>query len=194
MRLFLDCEKADGSGHDFKKGSVKFEYKHSRLITRNVRSKKQRRLHPTRSWYFEYIRGHGGNKDYDHLILEGEAAVEGNSYLFLISLKELSNSFPTQNRLSVTLPLGEGKSRRLRKNSRFVWDHEVTKEELRARVDEYARNSEGAESSLRTGVLGKPDDSVMNTTKNAGMDRNSSEGPRSTGTESTPQLALPFER
>ena len=80
-----------------KRGNVKFEYKHSRLITRNVRSKKQRRLHPTRSWYFEYIRGHGGNKDYDHLILEGEAAVEGNSYLFLISLKEFSsNSFPTQ--------------------------------------------------------------------------------------------------
>ena len=52
MRLFLDCEKADGSGHDFKKGSVKFEYKHSRLITRNVRSKKQRRLHHTKSWYF----------------------------------------------------------------------------------------------------------------------------------------------
>lgn len=193
MRVLLGCEKADAHGHDFKKGSVKFEYKHSRLMTRNKSAPKQRRLHPTRSWHFENLRGQGGNKDYDHLILEGEA--EGKPpYLFLIGSKELHKSFRKLSDFSVTLPLGGGKSRPLGKNSKFVWDHRVTEEELRARVDQYARSSENTERSLRAGILGESDEPGENAKKNTGVDPNSAEAPRSTGTKSTLQLPLPFKR
>jgi hypothetical protein len=195
MRVFLGCEKAPyGCGYDFGKGSVKLEYKHSNLKESNKHSSKQRRSGPTTRWQFLNLRGHGGKKNYNHLILEGEAGAEGNSYLFLISFKELSNSLPTLNNISVTLPMGGGKSRPLRKNSKFVWEHQVTREELRARVDEYARNSEDAESSLRAGILGEPDESAKNAKKNTRPDRNSPEGPRSAETKSTLQLPLPFKR
>lgn len=48
MRLFLGCEEADAPSHDFKKGSVKFEYKYTnKLYPRNKQSGRQRRLNPT---------------------------------------------------------------------------------------------------------------------------------------------------
>ena len=192
MRLFLGCQEADAHGHDFKKGSVKFEYKHSKLMPRNKRAAKQRRK-PTRSWEFANLRGHGGKKDYDHLILEGEGEADGNSYLFLISFRELFSSFPTLNDFFVTLPSGGGKSRPLGKNSKFVWDHRVTKEELKARVAQYARSSEDTGGSLRASVLGESDESARNAKKDSRLDPKHVESPRGTGTKSTLQFPLPFK-
>ena len=110
MRAFLGCEKAPyGSGYDFGKGSVKLEYKHSNLKESNKHSSRQGRSGPTRRWQFMNLRGHGGKKNYNHLILEGEVGTAGNSHLFLISFKELSNLLPTLNNICVPLPMGGGK-------------------------------------------------------------------------------------
>lgn len=193
MRVFLDCEKAHATGYDFSKGSVKFEYKHSILHERNMHSK-ERRSAPTRGWQFLSLRGQGGKKDYHHLILEGEPEGEGDSYLFLISFEELSTSFPTQNDIWVTLPMGGGRGRRLRGKSNFVWQRKVTKEELKARVDEYARTSGDAECSLRADVLGESHESARNAKKDSRLDVNYVERPGSTGTKSTLQLPLFFKR
>jgi hypothetical protein len=193
MRLFLGCEVADDPGYDFKKGSVKFEYKYTnKLYARNKQSGSQRRLNPTRSWEFRSLKGRGGKKEYDYLILEGIA--EGNSYLFFISYKELTQLFPTLNDIFVTFPLGRGKHRPLGKNSKFVWDHRVTKEELKAWVDEHARSSEGTEGSLQAGALGESHESPGNAKKDSRLDPNYVERPRSTGTKSTLQLPLSFKR
>ena len=189
MRLFLGCDEADGPGHDFKKGNVKFEYKYTnKLYARNKHSTAQQRLNPTRNWEFRNLRGHGGKKDYDHLILEGVA--EGNSYLFLIGFKELTDLFPTLNTISVTFPLGGGKHRPLGTNSKFVWDHRITKEELKARVDEYARSSEDREGLLRMGGLGESHKSPRYARKDSRSDPHRAERPKSTVTQATLQLPL----
>lgn len=196
MRVFLGCEKTPyGSAYDFKKGNVKFEYKHSRFILRNKDSPKQQRLHPTKGWSFENLKGHGGNKDYDYLILEGEAEVEGKpSYLFLIGFKEFPESFLKMSHLSVTLPLGGGKSRPLGKNSKFVWDHWVTREELKAKVDRYAQSSEDGESLLRAGISGESDGAAKNVKEYTCMDSNCPNEPKSTRTKAVLQLPLLFMR
>ncbi|MGA3325283.1 MAG: hypothetical protein ABSF45_12490 [Terriglobia bacterium] len=192
MRVFLGCEKADDKGYDFSKGRVKFEYKHSSLHERNKHTKEWRSA-PTRSWEFGNLRGHGGKKDYDYLILEGEAEAAGDSYLFLISFKELCSSFPTLSKISVTLRLGGGKGRPLGKNSKFVWDHAVTKDELKARVDQYAGNSEDTEGSLRGGFSVESHESARDTEKDDHSEPNYVESPRRIGRKSTVQFPLPFK-
>ena len=102
LRIFLGCKKArpGTQAYDFSKGSAKFEYKHSRLhLTRRHGTKA-----PLNRWQFSNLRGQGGNKSYDYLILEGDAERGGDSYLFVISFQELSASFPGASVFVVTLP------------------------------------------------------------------------------------------
>jgi len=138
MRIYLGCEKADDTSYDFKKGGVKFEYKHSGLHLTNKRSTRQPGREPTRTWSFRSLRGRGGKKEYHHLILEGERGDQGDAFFFLISFTELNKVLPDKNDLSVTWP---HRPERVRGCTKFVWDHVVGKEQLKAQVDEYASSS-----------------------------------------------------
>ena len=118
LRIFLGCKKArpGTQAYDFSKGSAKFEYKHSRLhLTRRHGTKA-----PLNRWQFSNLRGQGGNKSYDYLILEGDAERGGDSYLFVISFQEVSASFPGANVFVVTLPRVGGRGLRRGGRSEFV--------------------------------------------------------------------------
>jgi hypothetical protein len=135
MRVFLGCKEPPPgvNAYDFRKGEVKFEYKHSTLQARN-QSSKQRRSGPTKTWVFQGFRGADRKKDYDYLILEGDCETKGESEVFLIPFAELVASYPNKDRAPVTKPMAKS-SRRMRGVSEFVWAHQVAKEKLKSLCD-----------------------------------------------------------
>jgi len=156
MRKYLGAQMPPKgeTAYDFVKGKIKFEYKFSKLLPTNENSSTRHIRAPTMRWSFANLRGHGGKKVFDHLILEGSENLilkdtdseDTPSCYFYISSEELSASpFGDKNTFTVTLPRLRGKSSRLRGVSRYVWDHELTKEVLKAKVDRLvlAINGEG---------------------------------------------------
>jgi hypothetical protein len=135
MRVYLGCVDAPPrvDTYDFSKGTVRFEYKHSALHERN-KSSKQWRSGPTKTWAFQNLRGASGKKDYDYLILEGAREGPGEAEVFLIRFEELKNTYPDVNNAWVTVPM-TGSLSRLRRFSRFVWEHQVSKEDLKSWCD-----------------------------------------------------------
>jgi len=140
MRLYLGCEQPPSKslGYDMTKGKARIQHKWSSLIEKNKNPKKQRRSQPVKAWRFQNLLGRAGRGEYDILILEGEAD-GGESYYFLISAQDISYSpMARRNIIDVTFPIhGPAAQRRLQGISRFVWKHQVSKEELRLMVDEY---------------------------------------------------------
>lgn len=186
LRIFLGCKKArpGTQAYDFSKGSAKFEYKHSRLhLTRRHGTKA-----PLNRWQFSNLRGQGGNKSYDYLILEGDAERGGDSYLFVISFQELSASFPGANVFVVTLPRVGGRGLRRGGRSEFVGSTESA-EQLKARIDQYADSSGGAGCSLGDGVSKEPRKPASER-KEVGRPR--SRRVRAGQSERTSQLSFPW--
>lgn len=133
MRMFLGCEQAPPGTdtYDFRKGEVRFEYKHSALFERN-----RGRSRPTKTWVFHELRGTGRRKEYDYLLLEGDYDLTGRSEVFRIPSNELNRSFPECSCLYVTLT-AQGRPPRLQRgsHSEFVWNHRKSKENLRSWCD-----------------------------------------------------------
>ena len=74
----------------------------------------------------------------------------------------------------------------------FVWDHAVTKEELKAKVAQYAGNPEDTEGSPRGGFSVESRQSARDAEKDDRSEPNYVESSRRTGTTSTLQFPLPF--
>lgn len=213
MRKFLGCDEPpkDEKAYDFSKGKVRFEYKSSELHLRNERSAERPKRRPTKGWSFSNLRGQGGKKTFDYLILEGSAEgsdgliVKSNdrdqahSYYFLISFNELSETpFGEKNTFTVTLPMSGGQTGRrrgLNKQgvSKFVWDHQFSRDELKSDVERLALAIEGAGASPTAGIPGESDNPNPQAEEKRPPKSEPPTRKRGTGGELISQLSIPFK-
>jgi hypothetical protein len=139
--------------------------------------------------------GDGRRKTFDYLILEGNDREEARSYYFLIGFEKLAER--GKSTFTVTVPaLGGGRKRGLRGlsksgESKFVWNHVITKDDLKKEVDRIALAYDRARNS--TGVPGELDDLHRQTELELPPKIEPSRKRQSARSNSDSQLWIPFE-